>query len=40
MQSKKILAKYYFQQKNVISLEQDLEPACRINVYLYHAQNI
>jgi len=32
MQNKKSLAKYYFQQKIVISVEQDPEPACRINM--------
>lgn len=30
MQNKKNLIKYYFQQKIVISLEQDLAPAFRI----------
>jgi hypothetical protein len=32
MQNKKSLVKYYFQQKIVISLEQDPETACRINI--------
>jgi len=33
IENKKSLVKYYFQQKIVISLEQDLEPACRINIF-------
>jgi len=37
IQNKKSLVKYYYQQKIVISVGQDLEPACRINISSNHA---